>query len=171
MWCFLQVTPHHSSCSCRTAPARACCRAPQQLRTSFMISFCLDQAQHGLHSQQQQHLHRGSCCLQGHQALLSTLLCLYVQADEVTFTTKTDKLIRGDTIILDVSSLHPQSASSPLYGTEQGCSEGCRKTPGCNAWAVCADPAGCGLGCLTYTQDHPQSKHGLSFPHSNSALC
>lgn len=79
------------------------------------------------------------------------------------FTTRKDKLIRpdknGKIMILDVSSLHPQSSDDAIpFGYVDWCAEACNRVPDCNAFAFCNDPKGCGTDCARYTADHPQSE-------------
>jgi hypothetical protein len=65
--------------------------------------------------------------------------------------------VRGEVLVLDVSSLRYQGhhPPAPLQQPEQ-CGSLCFATPGCNAWTYCSGTEGCGSGCAAYSASHPR---------------
>jgi hypothetical protein len=67
--------------------------------------------------------------------------------------------IKGDLLVLDVSSLKYQGSHSSPYPdlrTPEACAGVCNKTVGCNAWTYCNSTAGCSSGCEEYVKANPQ---------------
>eukprot|EP01025_Chloroclados_australasicus_P018069 TRINITY_DN19353_c0_g2_i1.p1 TRINITY_DN19353_c0_g2~~TRINITY_DN19353_c0_g2_i1.p1 ORF type:complete len:647 (-),score=59.03 TRINITY_DN19353_c0_g2_i1:462-2285(-) len=67
-------------------------------------------------------------------------------------------IVADEVIVLDYNSLyyHDGGSHPVVIASPAACCDECKRTEGCNAYAFCDNPAGCGAGCAAYAAEHPE---------------